>query len=124
MTCDLKEFEVTANIDFVGCREHGDYQPGGGSLSMGGVPTGYVLDAMLGILEETLIHELESLPKVQALINYQYEPTADGEVFGFEDRTKRLLMKLLAHQLLLGRVASRSYVTTGTSAILRYPADG
>lgn len=95
-----------------------------GTFELNGVPTGRALDAALGVIEETICHELKEYPKVKELLEWKFPLGADNTLWGLEERTKTLLLKLLAHQVLLGRVASRHYVTNSVSAMMSFPHDG
>jgi hypothetical protein len=91
------------------------------SAELGGVPTGVVCDTLLGIMEELIFHEVAEMPSVQELLSFSPVMAQDGTPYPLEDRTKRLVTKLLAHQMMLSRVAGRKYVTGGTSARLALP---
>lgn len=94
----------------------------GGSVELSGIHTSIIVDTTLGVLEELVMHELADMPPVQELIGWQV-PLGD-ETYPLEEDTQLFIVKLLAHQLLLGRVASRRYVTRASSSRLSLPHDG
>ena len=118
MSEQVEQRTATITLEFGDFPDKG-VRPIGGNAEMGGVSTGAVVMATLGVMETLIYHELLELPKVQALVNFKYQ--WGEEKVPLEDRTKVLLVKLLAHQFMLSRVASRSYVTTGVSSLLSIP---
>lgn len=120
MDCELVKREVEVTLEFEGCLDHQEFRPTGGRILSHGVPTGLYVDGVLGVMEEAISHEVAEHPKVQRLLSHRIEGL-DGDSYGLEDRTKRLLLKLLAHQLMLGRVANREYQTGSVSMATSLP---
>lgn len=113
---------VTVTMEFV---EHrGEVVPSGGSAELSGVATGIVADTMFGVIEELIFHEVADIPAVQELISFSPCADDDGTPFPLEDRTKAMVVKLLAHQMMLSRVATRAYRRNTTSSRLSLPYNG
>jgi len=113
--------ERNASIAFTFQEHEGHYHAASASVERSGVPASLMLDSMFAVMEEVIMHELLDHPKVQELIGWKYE--VDDMLWSLEERTKRLAVKLLAHKLMLGRVASRSYQTDARSTSLTLPMD-
>lgn len=118
--CDETFHRVTISMDFKGCPEHETFQVIGGSMDLGVVDSFDVVDATFGAMEEVIGQRLVQLPEVRELIGWKYTHNGSPEV-SLEERTQRLLVKLLAHQLMLSRVAGREYSTSSRSAMLTIP---
>lgn len=113
---------VTVTMEFV--ERHGEVVPSGGSAELSGVPTGMVADTMFGVIEELIFHEVADIPAVQELISFSPCSDDDGTPYPLEDRTKSLVIKLLAHQMMLSRVAPRAYRRDTRSSRLSLPYNG
>lgn len=113
---------VSVSLDFEIVNDK--IQPTSGGAQLNGVPTGIVCDTLLTVMEELLFHEVAEIPKVQKLLEFSPVAREDGSPWPLEERTQRLVVKLLAHQMLLSRVASRKYAGAATSARLSLPYDG
>lgn len=122
MTCEKKTRIVQVTMEFEGCEEHGDFVANSGTIRSNGISTGLYVDTLFGIIENAITHEIEDVPMVKELLAYEAEGRS-GEMYGLEERTKQLLLKLLAHQLMLSRVASRDYQTRGRSLATTLPMD-
>lgn len=99
----------------------GKVRPVGGSAALDGVSTPNVCDTLMGVMEELIFHDLLEMPRVKKLLEFSPLSAPDGTPLPLEDRTKQLIVKLLAHQMLLSRVASRRYVIGSQSARLSLP---
>lgn len=117
---DREERHATLDITFI---EHkGHWKPSSASVSFRGVHIGSALDAMFNSMEEVIAWELlERSRLARELVEWQYD--FDGDLVPLEERTKRLGLKLLAHQMMLSRVASRAYAVSSASTVLHLPRD-
>ena len=116
----MSDEERTASMTVAFQPHNGTWRPSSGSVEMNGVPAGAALDSFLNAMEESLTYELEGIPQVAMLLSgYDF----DGELVPLEDRTRRLMLKLLAHQVLLSRVASRAYQQSSVSIATSLPRD-
>lgn len=118
--CEETLHRVIISMDFKGCAQHDMFSPIGGSVETGVVDSFDICDSMFGVIEELIGHRLMALSEVKELIAWKYTHNGSPEV-PLEERTQRLLVKLLAHQLMLSRVAGREYKTTSRSAMLSIP---
>lgn len=120
---DCEKVEVTASIimTFEGCREHGHIEPTSGYLEAPGVPIPSVIDSALMVIVETIAGELVKTPHVQNLIGFKHDWSwAEGEE-ELPDRAKRRIVRLVAQQMLLEKVANAEYIRDVSMASLTLP---
>lgn len=120
---DCEKVEITASIitTFNGCRNHGHFTPSSGYLEAPGVPIPMVIDAALMVIVETVSAEVVKVGKVQSLLSYEAEWEWASGREQLPDRAKRRLVRLMAKQLLLEKVASGDFIRDVSMASLNLP---
>jgi hypothetical protein len=91
------------------------------SIHVEGVPAPAAVDGFLMSIEEVITHHLIDGPGVQELISVERKWDWSEEPEPLPERAQRYVVRLLAHQLLLRRVASRGYGRGVESAMLSLP---
>lgn len=120
--CERVEIEATVKVTFVGCRDHGHFDATSILVDTIGVDSMDMADALFSAIEEMLTMRISRASKVEDFVAQKHEWmwTEEGAE-PLPERAQKHLLNLLAHQLMLGRVASRSYGRVTGSAMLVIP---
>jgi len=119
--CTPEEREASISLTFQGCADHGHFAIQSSGIHVEGVPAPAAMDGFLMSIEEVIAHHLSGGPSVQELISIEHQWNWSEEPEPLPERAQRYVVRLLAHQLLLRRVASRGYGRGVESAMLTLP---
>lgn len=98
--CDFEPVEVSIEMQFMVCRDHGSAHANGGLVRVPDILSPYkVVSTTLGLLEQTIGGLLAQHPEIDALISAKYH----GE--DLDHRAKNRVLTLLANTHLQKMVA-------------------
>lgn len=123
MSEGCEQITVSAEIalSFRGCKEHGDFDLVSGMLSTGGMDRFSVIDGALSVIQETITHMISHHPSTQSALNFEHEWIWSNTPEQLPDRAKQRVIRLMAHSLLVRRVAGQGYMKDMQSAALEVP---
>lgn len=109
--CDTDDVDVNVTLTYNVCRDHGHGRMTSATMESNGVPVMEIIDAMFGLIEETLTQFADSYPGLLNLDGWDDLP----------ERAQKHLAALVANDLMLTKVAERDYHTSMVGAMLQFP---
>lgn len=120
--CERIERQGSVSMTFVGCAEHGDFTAESLMIDFSsGVNPLDAADVMFSAIEEIVVVELVKHRKVQGLLTEEHMWQWSEDPEPLPERAQKQVARLLANQMMLGRVAGREYGRAIESVTLSLP---
>lgn len=119
--CEREERKASVDMTFVGCAEHGHFEAESLAIDSSRLDPMDVADTLFSAIEEMIVAHISHHPEIASLLTQEHKWEWSESPEQLPDRAQKQLAKLLAHQLMLSRVASRGYARMVESAVLSFP---
>lgn len=119
--CERVERKASVEMTFVGCADHGHFEAESLSIDSSQIDPMEVADTLFSAIEEMIVVHISGHPDVAKLLTEEHKWEWSETAEQLPERAQKQVAKLLAHQLMLSRVASRGYGRVVESAVLSIP---